>query len=584
MSLVEEAQTLAPPRAPLADGPSPATPGLPRGPEPPGQRWTSHRPRAPAALLGLLAIYLLLIAAGGPRAWSGADAGSKVATARSMAVHRSWVPDVGYWAVGSDPAGLHHQLFGTRRAGNHWIWVTSLPLVYAGAALYRVGGLAGLLVVPLLGSLLAAEASRRLARLLGARTGWLAFWLVGVGSPMLFYAGDFWEHAPAVGLALLAVSLALGDGHWSRFVAAGLVAGMAAVLRSEVLIYAIAFAVAVALVAEERRRWVHEPSRLVGLVVGAAPVLVANVLLERIAFAGAAVREGRAGSNAAAAGSHGLIRLSNAALTSIGIFPGASWRSLCLGGMAVAGVAVGARRMATPRAPRSSLGHAVVGGGVLALGVRLAAGPGFIPGFATAAPLSASARPRSARSRVLVMAAVLALPAVWMLQWPTNEFTAQWGGRYVLLSGALLSVVAAAEMERLGAWRRPGGMALVALSVGVGIFGGVWHAQRARAVARAVASVEAVPADVVIVSGVAHLGQEAGGSYGTHRWLTGLGAGGLADAAAVARSAGARKLEVVEVDESGHLPAPSVPGFALIAARHVSFVGVPLLVDRYDAA
>lgn len=226
MSLVEEAQTLALPRGPtpiaalavpLSRSASASPPARPR----------RSAAGAAAALLGLMAIYLLVIGAGGVRAWSGSDAGSKVATARSMVEHHSWVPDVGYWAARSDPSGAHHQLLWTRRVGNRWIAVTGLPLVYAGAVLYRVGGLAALLVVPVLGSLLAAESSRRLARLLGARTGWLAFWLVGVGSPMLFYAGDFWEHAPAVGLALLAVTLALGEGRWGRFVMAGLLAGMA---------------------------------------------------------------------------------------------------------------------------------------------------------------------------------------------------------------------------------------------------------------------------------------------------------------------------------------------------------------------
>ena len=81
--------------------------------------------------------------------------------------------------------------------------VTSLPFVYAGLPLYKAAGTAGILLLPIAGSLLAAYAARRLALALGASTGWWAFWLVGVGTPMLFYAGDFWEHSMGVGLMLL---------------------------------------------------------------------------------------------------------------------------------------------------------------------------------------------------------------------------------------------------------------------------------------------------------------------------------------------------------------------------------------------
>jgi len=155
----------------------------------------------------LAAVYAGVIAAGSADAWSGSDAGGKVATVRSMADDGSWHPDVGYWAETADPAGQFHPLIKTARHGDDWVQVTSLPLVYAAVPLWRLGGSTAILLLPALGALAAAWSARAVARNLGATTGWSAFWLVGAGSPVLFYAGDFWEHAPALGLFVGAVAL-----------------------------------------------------------------------------------------------------------------------------------------------------------------------------------------------------------------------------------------------------------------------------------------------------------------------------------------------------------------------------------------
>ncbi|MBV8160887.1 MAG: hypothetical protein JO265_08190, partial [Acidimicrobiia bacterium] len=270
------------------------------------------------SLLALAAIYVAVIALGNTHAWSGSDAGGKVATIRWMDQHHSLKPDVGYWAARWDPTGEHHPLVYTQRHGSQWVQVTSLPFIYAGLPLYRVGGTAGILLLPVAGSLLAAYAARRLARLLGAATGWWAFWLVGVGTPMLFYAGDFWEHSMAVGLMLLAFALAL-EGGVVRALAAGVLAGAAGVLRTEVLLYAAAAGVALLAFGGEWRPWVRRPVRVVAVAGGLVAVVVANAAGER-AVLGTGLRDTRAGSNIAAAGSTASTRLHDGVLTAIGLF------------------------------------------------------------------------------------------------------------------------------------------------------------------------------------------------------------------------------------------------------------------------
>ena len=85
-----------------------------------------------------------------------------------MDAHHSLKPDVGYWAATWDPNGEHHPLIYTERHGKQWVQVTSLPFVYAGLPLWRIGGTAAILLLPVAGSLLGAYGARRLALALGA--------------------------------------------------------------------------------------------------------------------------------------------------------------------------------------------------------------------------------------------------------------------------------------------------------------------------------------------------------------------------------------------------------------------------------
>ncbi len=70
---------------------------------------------------------------------------------------------------------------------------------------------------------------------------------------MLFYGADFWEHAPALALGLLAVTLVL-EGGVRKVVIAGAIAGLAAAMRNDMLATFAALGVAALVVPEERRR------------------------------------------------------------------------------------------------------------------------------------------------------------------------------------------------------------------------------------------------------------------------------------------------------------------------------------------
>ncbi len=178
------------------------------------------------AAAALAVVYLAVIVLGDPRAGLISDSGGKLATAQVMAEARTLSPDVGYWAEDLDPEGWFHPLANTERVGYRWVQATSLPYAAATAGLWALAGPLGVALLSVAGGVAAALAARHLARHLGAR-GDVAFWLVGLASPLAVYAVDAWEHAPAVGLALWGIALALDADRPTRAAAAGALLGAA---------------------------------------------------------------------------------------------------------------------------------------------------------------------------------------------------------------------------------------------------------------------------------------------------------------------------------------------------------------------
>ena len=155
-----------------------------------------HRGTLALALLAVGLVALAVAWLGDPRAASFSDAGGRLATTKVMADSGSWVPDLGYWAGAVDPTGDHHAILFAQPRGDRWVAVNALPLVTAGKPLWQIGGARAAVLLPVLSVVLAAYAARRLSRWASGGDGWLAFWFVGLLSPVLFYGADFWEHAP----------------------------------------------------------------------------------------------------------------------------------------------------------------------------------------------------------------------------------------------------------------------------------------------------------------------------------------------------------------------------------------------------
>ena len=268
------------------------------------------------------------------------------------------------------------------------------------------------------------------------------------------------------------------------------------------------------------------------MLVGLAVPILANQLLE-YATVGGSIRAGRATSTARAAGSSLSTRVREAFMTTLGLNRFELNLDLVLGALIVALVVY-----ATWRLTKDDDGARLVGGGLMVVAallvvLRFTGGLGFVSGMLTASPLAAVGLVLGwgrRRVRVPVIVACVSLPLVWAFQY-SGGAGPQWGGRYTLLSGALLAIAAVVVLEG----RRAALVAVLLMAALVTGFGLAWLSQRSRGVA---SGFEAIVArhDQAVISVEAHALREGGAFYDSSlRWLTATDESELADAATILR-------------------------------------------------
>lgn len=537
----------------------------------------------------LLLAYVALSFVMDPNGFLGTDTGGKVATVKVMSERGDVDPDVGYWASQWDPEGRVHGLYYTAKVGDRYINVTTLPMVLAARPLYDLGGYRATLLLPMAGAIAAAFAARALSKRLRAERdretgddGWVAFWVIGLASPMVIYALDLWEHAIGVGLMAWA-TVALFDAvfarpTWWRGLLAGLAFGAAASMRTEAFVYVLtSTAVAcAALVLSKRRDLIGALVVGATAVVGFAAAFGANLLLET-----AVLGEQLRGARTSGAASGGLsvvdVRVKEGLVTLLSPFPTMDAQGYIAGACLLLALVYVAR--ASKRTGAEQL--AVVAGVVAALVLfwRFADGPGFVPGLVAATPFAAAGLAwgfTDARSRFVTLLALVPIPLVVAFQF-VGGAAPQWAGRYLLVTGFLLAVVGIARRDRMAPWART---AFVVASVAVTAFGGLWMAQRTHDVAAAADRLQARP-EAVLVSPNGFVPREFGATYGDKNWLASGNPDDLRFAVDVVGESGAPDFALVDLDTRSE--PPSFPGWEATGSEMVPFVGgVPLRVTTYE--
>jgi hypothetical protein len=210
---------------------------------------------------------------------------------------------------------------------------------------------------------------------------------------------------------------------------------------------------------------------------------------------------------------------------------------------------------------------AALAGAVFFYLVGFSGGLGFVPGMLTASPFAAVGILFGWRKdvRLVTVMAVVALPMVWAFQY-SGGAGPQWGGRYTLLSGALLLVAATVVLEGHRA-------ALVATFVAAALvtgFGLAWLSVRSHWAASAIEHI-VDRHDQAVISGEAHVLREGGAFYDPSRhWLTATDASELHRAVAIIDDAGDTEFAYV-VSDGVKLPE-AIDGYARDRVERVGFL------------
>jgi len=195
---------------------------------------------------------------------------------------------------------------------------------------------------------------------------------------------------------------------------------------------------------------------------------------------------------------------------------------------------------------------------------------GFVPGLFATTPLAGIGLVRGWRpglSRFLSTIAVVTLPLIWATQY-LGGAGPQWGGRYILLSGLLLTVVSVVNLnsrsaQRVGRFVAAGGLAVT-------VAGLVWSAVYTHQFANTSRYLASRP-EPVLVFGDPHISRDAGSISIQNRWLAAVGSTARSEAAEVVEAAGYDEFGYVEV-----VNGPSTvdfPGWTRTASEEVGLVG-----------
>jgi hypothetical protein len=230
-----------------------------------------------AHLLALGTILLLLVPVVGTSQSFLADEGAAILQSRSLAEGDGWIvehpfpevdPDGDWYPIGKAERGE----MGFAPLGKH----PAYPLLAAGAA--SLGGVTGMVLLSLLGTVAAAGLAAALAGRIDGSLVRPALWAVGLASPLLFDGFLVMAHSLGAAFATAAVLATVVAVQERRPAVALLVAPAVAgavLLRNEALLFAAALALVAGLLA--LRRPYRVPAVMVaGVTIGAA--VVARVL------------------------------------------------------------------------------------------------------------------------------------------------------------------------------------------------------------------------------------------------------------------------------------------------------------------
>jgi hypothetical protein len=200
--------------------------------------------------------------------------------------------------------------------------------------------------------------------------------------------------------------------------------------------------------------------------------------------------------------------------------------------------------------------------------VRIQSGLGFWPGLLATWPVAAIgvvvgwADP--SRRRVLLLALV-PLPLVFFFQFSGGALP-QWGGRYILTSGLLLTIVGMSALDHVEVWFRRG---VLALAIFASLSGVLWLSARTHEIGDDTEQIDALPQAVVVFPDD-FVAREFAAVYLDKPWLAPQVPGDLGAVTDVLNKTRQPSFALLTLDQGS--TAPEVPGYRRTGQRSVSFI------------
>ncbi|MDZ7673567.1 MAG: hypothetical protein U5K30_00635 [Acidimicrobiales bacterium] len=373
---------------------------------------------------------------------------------------------------------------------------------------------------------------------------------------------------------MLAVDVADGRRQPWMGAVAGALLGLGAVMRQELLVYALTIVAAVCISMAVRRRLVAAVVAGASSVAGLGAVWLLNARIEST-FGGASRGDRASATLSGAVESETATRIEEGLRTTFAISSANEPVAIVLGIVFVIIVATAARYV--PRLPHDRLPLVVAVLSLPFLAVVMT-GLGFVSGLFAAFPVASAALAfrGGRRAGIVTVVAVVSLPIVWAFQL-LGGAGPQWGGRYVLLSGFLLGVVGVVTLCRDG-MPAAARNTVIAVSLGVTLFGVVWLVHRSHEVDRFFDEVIEVQEDALIGRNQFFL-REVGQRSLDERWLSAPRDGALDGPVRVLSRAGVERFSVLQRSSD---PDPELEGTSQLGVDEIDLFGRTFEVRHYQ--
>lgn len=528
-----------------------------------------RRRRLGTHVAALAVVLLALVPVVGTGASFSADEGAAITQARSLSRGDGWIVEHPLPEV--DPTGVSYPLENAERGPNGVAPYAKHPLYPVLLAVAdRLGGVAGMVLLSLAGTVAAAAMAALLARRLDPALERPALWVVGLGSPLLFDGFLVIGHALGAALAVAAVLLAVRGIERRRpldVLALAPVVAAGVLLRTEFVFVALALATTVFLAGLAARRLAVPALVAAVTVTAAAAALVGDrKWTDRILGSGAGAGVPLPPSSLASGGLAGRARGFVLTWLTPGYGPGGTVH-LALVAMLVSVVLAAwlARRRPEDRGAISVLSVLAVCAASVAL---LSAPANVVPGLLVAFPLAGAGllllRPEhvgSLAGRLSLGTFGLFTAGVAASQYQRGG-SGEWGGRYFAVGLAVVVPVFLLALRDAGRRLEPRSRRLaavclagctVALSV-MGVGGLRAAHQRNASMNDAVAvAAAATPAGdggrAVVVAADGTLARQGWPTFDQARWL--LGGAALPALTERLQAAGIPQFVVVTRDPGG---------------------------------